>query len=46
METDKAAKDLFHRDFTNACPHDYELYNTAQNEPIAIEMGNFDNLRE
>jgi len=44
IETDKAAKDLFHRDFTNECPHDYELYNTGQNEPIAIEMGNFDNL--
>jgi len=44
IETDKAVKDLFLRDFTNACPYDYELYNTAQDAPMPIEIGNFDNL--
>jgi len=44
IEADKAVKNLFHRDFTNECSYDYELYDTAQDIPIPIEIGNFDNL--
>jgi len=44
IDTDKAVRELFHRDFTNECTHDYELYNTTQDVPVPIEIGSFDNL--
>gem|GEM_PF-1913113 len=46
IATDKTVKELFLRDFTNAYWYDYELYSTAQNDPVPIDIGSFNNLWE